>query len=83
VIRSADSYALWAKQIAEQEGAYFIDLNELIAVKYEEMGEPEAHKFFQVDHTHTNLDGAKLNAEVVAKALKKINPGKIKKYMTK
>jgi hypothetical protein len=22
VIRSADSYALWAKQIAEQEGAY-------------------------------------------------------------
>ena len=83
VIRSADSYGLWAKQIAEQEGAYFIDLNELIATKYEKMGEPEAHKFFQVDHTHTNLDGAKLNAEIVAKALKKINPGKIKKYMTK
>jgi hypothetical protein len=33
VVRSADSYALWAKQIAEQEGAYFIDLNELIAAK--------------------------------------------------
>jgi hypothetical protein len=29
-------------------------------------------------HTHTNLDGAKLNAEIVASALKKINPGKIK-----
>jgi lysophospholipase L1-like esterase len=83
VIRSADSYGLWAKQIAEQEGAYFVDLNELIAAKYEEMGEQEAHKFFQVDHTHTNLEGAKLNAEIVAKALKKINPGKIKKYMTK
>jgi len=83
VVRSADSYALWAKQIAEQEGAYFIDLNELIAAKYEKIGEQEAHKFFQVDHTHTNLDGAKLNAEIVAHALKKINPGKIKKYMTK
>ena len=83
VIRSADSYGLWAKQIAEQEGAYFIDLNELIAAKYEEMGEQEAHKFFQVDHTHTDVEGAKLNAEIVAKALKKINPGKIKKYMTK
>jgi len=83
VVRSDDSYALWTKQIAEQEGAYFIDLNELISVKYEEMGEQEVHKFFPVDHTHTNLDGAKLNAEVVATALKKIDPGKIKKYMTK
>jgi lysophospholipase L1-like esterase len=83
VVRQNDSWALWAKQIAEQEGAYFIDLNELIAEKYEEMGEPEVHKFFQVDHTHTNLEGAKLNAEIVANELKRINPGKIKKYMTK
>ncbi len=83
VVRSADSYALWAKQIAEQEGAYFIDLNKLISAKYEKMGEQEVHKFFPADHTHTNLEGAKLNAKIVAKALKKINPGKIKKYMTK
>lgn len=82
VVRSSDSYALWAKQTAEQEGAYFIDLNELIAAKYEEMGEEKVHKFFPVDHTHTNLDGANLNAEIVAKALKEINPGKIKKFMT-
>ena len=83
VIRSLDSYGLWAKQIAEQEGAYFIDLNELIAAKYEEMGEQEVHKFFPADHTHTNLEGAKLNAEIVASALKKINPEKIKKFMSK
>jgi lysophospholipase L1-like esterase len=83
IIRSADSYALWAKQIAEQEGAYFIDLNELIAAKYEEMGEEEVHKFFPADHTHTDLEGAKLNATIVAAELKRINPGKIKKYMTK
>jgi rhamnogalacturonan acetylesterase len=83
VVRSADSYALWAKQIADQEGAYFIDLNELIAAEYEKMGEQEVRKFFPADHTHTNLDGAKLNAEIVAGALKRINPGKIKKYMTK
>ena len=83
VIRSADSYALWAKQIAEQEGAYFIDLNERIASKYEELGELEVHKFFPADHTHTNLEGATLNAEIVANELKKINPGKINQYMTK
>lgn len=81
IIRSIDSWALWAKQIAEQEGAYFIDLNELIAAKYEQMGEAEVNKFFPADHTHTNLDGAKLNAEIVASELKRINPGKIKRYM--
>lgn len=83
IVRQADSWALWARQVAEQEGAYFIDLNKLIAAKYDKMGEAEVHKFFPADHTHTNLEGAKLNAAVVAKALKKINPGKIKKYMTK
>jgi hypothetical protein len=83
VVRSPDSYALWAKQIAEQEGAYFIDLNELIAAKYEEVGEQEVHKFFPADHTHTDLEGAKLNAAIVARELKRLNPGKIKKYMTR
>ena len=83
IVRQADSWALWAKQIAEQEGAYFIDLNELIAVKYDQKGETEVHKFFPSDHTHTNLEGAKLNAQIVASELKRINPAKIKKYMTK
>jgi len=79
--RSSDSWALWAKQVAEQEGAYFIDLNELVAAKYEAMGQAAVKLFFPVDNTHTNNDGAKLNAETVANELKRINPGKIKKYM--
>ena len=80
-VRSNDSWALWAKQVAEQEGAYFIDLNELIAAKYDQMGQSAVQAFFQVDNTHTNNDGAKLNAEIVANELKRINPAKIKKYM--
>jgi lysophospholipase L1-like esterase len=79
VIRSADSYSLWAKQIAEQEGAYFIHLNELVAAKYEKLGEEKIKTFFPADHTHTNTEGAILNAETVVEALKKINPGKLKK----
>ena len=81
VSRSADSYALWAKQIAKQEGAYFIDLNELVAAEYESMGQAAVKSFFPADNTHTNIDGAKLNAEIVANELKRINPGKIKKFM--
>jgi rhamnogalacturonan acetylesterase len=79
--RSADSWALWAKQVAEKEGAYYIELNGLVADKYDAMGQTVVKLFFQADNTHTNNDGAKLNAEIVANELKRINPAKIKKYM--
>lgn len=83
VARSADSYALWAKQVAEQEGAYFIDLNELVAAEYENLGEAKVKTFFPADHTHTNKEGALLNADLVVKALKQIKPGNLKKYFLK
>ncbi|MBK6935946.1 MAG: rhamnogalacturonan acetylesterase [Chitinophagaceae bacterium] len=79
--RSSDSYALWAMQIAEQEGAYFIDLNELVAAEYEKLGEGKVKTFFPADHTHTNKDGAKLNAGIVVNAVKLIKPGKLAKYL--
>jgi lysophospholipase L1-like esterase len=81
VIRSSDSYALWADQTAKSEGAYFIDLNNLVALKYESMGEEAVKPFFPVDHTHTDLEGAKLNAAIVMNELKRVKPGKLKKYM--
>ena len=81
VTRSAESYAGWAKQVAEQEGAYFIDLNNLVATKYETLGADAVKPFFPGDHTHTNIDGAKLNAQIVAEQLKEIKPEGLKKYM--
>lgn len=83
VVRSSESYSLWAQQVAESEGAVFIHLNDLIASKYEEMGEEKVKPFFPADHTHTNLDGAKLNAEIVIAAIKKNKPGKLVKYLRK
>lgn len=81
VSRSKDSYAGWAEQVAKEESAYFIDLNDLVATKYEQMGADVVKPFFPGDHTHTDINGAKLNAEIVMEQLKKINPGKLKKFM--
>lgn len=81
VVRSKESYAGWAEQIAKEEGAYFIDLNNLIATKYEQMGQEVVKPFFPGDHTHTDINGAKLNAEIVMEQLKKINPGELKNNM--
>lgn len=81
VIRATDSYAKWAQDVAQSEGAYFIDLNNLVALKYETMGSDTVKSFFPADHTHTNLEGAKLNASIVMEELKRIKPRKLKKYL--
>jgi rhamnogalacturonan acetylesterase len=70
VTRSESSYAGWAKQVAKEEGVDFIDLNELVAVQYESLGADAVKLFFPGDHTHTNKEGAELNAQIVVNAIK-------------
>jgi lysophospholipase L1-like esterase len=81
VVRSTESYSKWARQVAETEGAFFIDLNDLVALKYEQMGEEKVKAFFPADHTHTDQDGAKINAAIVIDQLTGINRGKLRKYL--
>ena len=68
------SYALWAKEAADATGANFVDLNKIIMQHYAEYTPAELKtKFFtDADFTHTNPDGAKLNAECVVEGLKQI-----------
>lgn len=82
VVRSSSDYAKWAKEAAETEKAYFIDLNEIIAIKYETLGEEDVKtKLFLTDHTHTTEAGAILNAGAVAEGLKLLKGCKLKKYL--
>jgi lysophospholipase L1-like esterase len=69
IARSAGSYAGWAQQVAAQEGVAFIDLNELIARRYDALGQAAVEPLFADEHTHTSKAGAELNAGVVAEAL--------------
>lgn len=69
VVRSA-GYAQWASEVANQENAFYIDLNDLVASQYESLGEAEvSSKLFLKDHTHTTREGARLNATLVSKAI--------------
>ena len=81
VVRSSESYSGWARQVTKEEGAFFIDLNDLVAKQYELMGADAVKPFFPIDHTHTNKEGAELNAKIVVQQLKKMNPGRLKKFM--
>lgn len=81
VVRSSDSYSKWAREVAEQEGAFFIDLNDRVANAYEKMGAEQVKPFFPIDHTHTSLDGARLNAATVVEGIRELKPGKLKNYL--
>jgi len=75
------TYAIWAQQVAEEENVPFIPLHTLVANQYDIWGEVLVKDFFSGDHTHTSLKGALINAETVARAVKKLDNCDLKKYL--
>ena len=74
VARATNDYGKWAAEIARSEQAVFLDLNELIARRYEMLGADQVKALFYGDHTHTSPEGARLNAMIVMEGLKAL-PG--------
>lgn len=84
VVCSSEDYGKWARESAFTEKTFFIDLNEIIAKKYEVLGEEEVKtKLFLTDNTHTTEAGAIINARSVAEGIKSIKGCKLKKYILK
>ena len=61
VVRVNQSFGLWARQVAEEMGVPFIDLNEISALKYEQMSPWKFGYHFYLDNIHTSAFGARLN----------------------
>ena len=77
-----DSYGQWAKDVSEQTGAYFIDLNKLIADDYDTEGEAKVKStYFGTDATHTLETGAQLNAGFVIQGIKNHRQLALNKYL--
>ena len=81
VIRADSDYGKWAQEVAQQEGAMFIDMNLITADKYDKWGPDSVKKFFPGDHTHTNKTGATINAESVAEGIKADPKNPLNKYL--
>ena len=75
IVRSGpDGYGGWARQVAEQEGAAFLDVNDLVATRYETLGPEKVDPLFGDASLHTSQAGAEMNAAIVAAALRAL-PG--------
>ncbi len=81
VVRSKDTYAGWAAEVASRQEVPFLDLNELIAKRYEELGPERVESLFADEHTHTTLAGAELNAAWVIAGLAQLRPNPLAAYL--
>ena len=80
IVRNSEDYGKWAENVAKSEKVGFINLNELIAAKYDELGEEKVEPLFADPHTHTSRAGAELNAEIVIRGLNELKKNPLKKF---
>jgi rhamnogalacturonan acetylesterase len=83
VLRAQDTFGKWAREVAQSEGVYFVDLNQITADKYDQMGPDKVKDLFHGDHTHTNEAGARINAASVVEGLKQHKKHPLTKYVVK
>lgn len=77
------SYALWAKQVAEQEDAAFIDLYGRVWNAYEKMDPVKIRRelFGEADSTHTSPSGANFNAARVVEGIRDLDGVNLSEYL--
>lgn len=70
--RRNDTYGKWYREVVAETGCEFVDLHNITADFLDKKcGKKEkAMKYFNHDHTHTSLLGAKTNAQSIAKGLR-------------
>src|SRR5215469_3421093 len=82
VVRNAGDYGGWAQQVAVQEHIDFIALNDIIARRYDALGEAKVEPLFADLHTHTSRAGAELNAECVVAGLKALKGDPVAQFFS-
>jgi len=68
--RRNDTYAGWAADVAEELGITFVDVHDISADLLDAAGEEAAAAYYYGDHTHTSMEGARMNADSFARGLK-------------
>lgn len=78
--RCDQTYGKWSKEVATQEGVFFVDLNERTAAKFEAMGKEKAAGYY-VDGVHNTREGAMMNGESVVEGIRQLSNCSLNKYI--
>ncbi len=82
--RRNDTYGKWYRQVAAETGVELLDVHNITADYLDKKcgSKEKAAKYYNHDHTHTSLLGAKANAQSVAKGLRQ-DKSPLAKYLKK
>ncbi|HET7865366.1 MAG TPA: rhamnogalacturonan acetylesterase [Burkholderiaceae bacterium] len=79
--RDFEEHAAWGGEVAQQEGALFIDLTMRVTEAYRTLGAEKVETLFADARTHTNEAGARVNAGCVAAALRGLPQALLAPYL--
>ena len=82
IARNWQKYARYTGIIAKQNETAFINLDGLIADKYDALGEEKVAEFFIDERTHTNAAGAQIAAEAVVEGINALPDFALQPYLT-
>ena len=83
VVRNAADYGGWAAGVAQAGHVPFLDINEIIARQYEQLGQEKVNALFVAGAgPHTSLAGAQTNALCVVAALKSLKENPLAPYFS-
>ncbi|PYQ49272.1 MAG: lysophospholipase [Acidobacteria bacterium] len=80
IVRSED-YGRWAAEVALSEHVPFVDLNQIVARRYEALGPEKVEALFADEHTHTTRAGAEINAAAVVEGLEALEGRPLSSYL--
>lgn len=81
VERGSGRYGQWAAETAKSQGVPFVDVTNIIADHYEQMGQEKVKTMFGPDYVHTSPAGADLNAQSVVEGLKALPVNPLAAYL--
>lgn len=80
MLRNNETYGKWSKEVADAEQVLYIDMNDIIARKFEKMGQQAAAAYF-IDRVHTSFDGAVMNAKAAIEGVLQVEDCELKNYI--
>lgn len=81
--RGFGHYTEWAEEVAASEHRNdLVDVNGIISDEFERLGPQKVASFFPGDHTHTNPEGAEVNATCVVAGLKSLLNAPVTRFLS-
>lgn len=82
VERGSGRYGTWAATIAKTAAVQFLDLTNLVADQFQEMGQERVTALYEQDYAHFNATGADIHARTLVSALKALRPSSVREFLS-